>query len=94
MRTLFDKPDILVTDPTTRDEDDKRLSGLNLKVYNLLLTHSQMSNAELSTISLDYRGRIRDIRAYLKPKGQTVKCTRGHGGITYYSIIKLPQGLS
>lgn len=86
--TLFDRPEILVTDPTTLDEDDKRLSGLNLKAYNLLILHGQMSNRELSNISLDYRGRIRDIRAFLKPKGQTVKCIRGKGGLTYYRIEK------
>ena len=87
--TLFDRPEeILVSDPTTLDEDDKRLAGKNLIVYDLLIEHTQMSNRELSNISLDYRGRIRDIRAYLKPKGQTVKCIRGTGGLTYYEIVK------
>jgi len=87
--TLFDRPpEILVTDPSTLDEDDKRLAGKNLIVYDLLILHGQMSNRELSNISLDYRGRIRDIRAYLKPKDQTVKCIRATGGLTYYTIVK------
>jgi len=87
--TLFDRPkEILVSDPTTLDEDDERLSGKNLIVYDLLIKHTQMTNRELSNISLDYRGRIRDIRAYLKPKGQTVKCIRGKGGLTFYKIVK------
>ena len=90
--TLFDRPkEILVTDPTTLDSDDKRLAGKNLIVYDLLMLHSQMSNRELSNISLDYRGRVRDIRAYLKPKGQTVKCIRGKGGLTYYKIVKITR---
>ena len=86
--TLFDQPEILVTDPTTLDEDDDRLAGQNLECYDLLLLHGQMSNKELSLKFLDYRGRIRDIRAFLKPKGQTVKCIRGKGGLTYYMIVK------
>ena len=87
--TLFDRPkEILVTDPTTLDSDDKRLAGQNLECYRLLMLHSQMSNKELSFKFLDYRGRIRDIRAYLKPKGQTVECIRGKGGLTYYQIVR------
>ena len=85
--TLFDR-EILVTDATTLGSDDKRLAGKNLIVYDLLMLHGQMSNRELSNISLDYRGRIRDIRTYLKPKGQTVECIRGKGGLTYYTIVK------
>ena len=81
--------EILVTDPTTLDEDDDRLAGQNLEAYRLLMLHGIMSNKELSARFLDYRGRIRDIRAYLRPKGQTVKCTRGTGGLAYYSIVRL-----
>ena len=87
--TLFDRPkEILVTDPTTLDSDDKRLAGQNLECYDLLIKHGVLSNKELSLKYLDYRGRIRDIRAYLKPKGQTVECIRGKGGLTYYQIVK------
>ena len=80
--------EILVADPTTVDGDDERLSALNRKVYDLMLTHGQLSNRELAQISLDYRGRIRDIRAFLKPKGQAVKLIRGKGGLNYYTIVK------
>jgi hypothetical protein len=87
--TLFDRPkEILITDPTTDDRDDNRLAGQNLKAYELLTLHGQLSNRELSNHFLDYRGRIRDIRAYLKERGYTVKCTRAEGGLAYYKIVK------
>ena len=81
--------EILVTDPGTWDADDARLSAQNQKIYGLLITHGQISNVELAWISLDYRGRIRDIRRFLKPKGQTVKCIYGKGGLNYYTIVKM-----
>ena len=79
--------EILVTDPNTRDEDDDRLAGQNLVIYGMLMERAR-SNKELSGIALDYRGRIRDIRNFLKTKGQTVKCIFGKGGLNFYAIIK------
>ena len=79
--------EILVTDPNTRDQDDERLAGQNLVIYKMLMER-QRSNKELSNIALDYRGRIRDIRNFLKSKGQTVQCIFGQGGLNYYAIVK------
>ena len=89
--TLFE-PEILVSDPNTRDEDDDRLAGQNLKIYELLIFHGQMSNMELSNISLKYTSRISDIRRWLEKRGQTIKCIYGKGGLNYYEIVKLERG--
>lgn len=84
--TLFDE--ILVTDPNARDEDDERLSGQNLKIYEYLMLHGSMSNRELANISLKYTSRISDIRRWLEKRGQTIKCIRGEGGLNTYTIVK------
>ena len=83
--------EILVTDPNTRDEDDDRLAGQNLQIYELLILHGQMSNRELSNISLKYTSRISDIRRWLEKRGQTITCIRGTGGLNYYEIVKGEQ---
>ena len=86
MKTLIGE--ILVRDPNTRDADDDRLAGQNLKIYDLLMLHGQMSNKELSNISLKYTSRISDIRHWLEKRGQTIRCIRGEGGLNYYEIVK------
>ena len=88
MKTLFDEPEILVSDPNTLDSDDDRLAGQNLKIYDLLIFHGQMSNKELANISLKYTSRISDIRRFLEKRGQTIKCIRGTGGLNFYTIVK------
>lgn len=90
--TLFNQPEILVTDPNTRDEDDDRLAGQNKTIYELLMLHGQMSNRELSNISLKYTSRISDIRRWLEKRGQTIICIRGTGGLNYYEIVKFERG--
>jgi hypothetical protein len=37
---------------------------------------------------MKYTGRISDIRRWLEKRGQTIKCTRGEGGLNYYEIVK------
>lgn len=86
--TLFDRPrEILVTDSNARDEDDERLAGQNLEIYNLMLEHAVVSNKQLSSIALKYTSRISDIRRWLERRGQTIRCTYGEGGVNYYSIV-------
>jgi len=89
MREQLTFEDIPVTDPNTRDEDDDRLAGQNLKIYHLLVVLVFITNVHLSKISLKYTSRISDIRKWLKEnKNQTVKCTYGKGGLNWYSIRK------
>ena len=87
-KTLFNRPEILVSDPNTLDADDDRLAGQNLKIYDLLLLHGQVSNRELANISMKYTGRISDIRRFLEKRGQTIRCIRGTGGLNFYTIVK------
>ena len=87
--TLFNQPEILVSDPNTRDADDDRLAGQNLEIYDLMIEHAVVSNKQLSAIALKYTSRISDIRRWLEKRGQTIKCTYGEGGLNYYSIVKV-----
>ena len=81
--------EILVTDPTTLDEDDDRLAGQNLECYELFMLHGSLTTRELWAKFTDYRGRVRDLRAYMKEKGQTIVCVRRKGGNNLYKVTKI-----
>ncbi len=85
-------PDHLHETPQTRaPEGRKRLRGQNAKIL-ARLRRGKASNTELAIYSLKYTSRISDIRAHLKERGETIKCTRGEGGICWYEIVKVNDG--
>lgn len=74
--------------PHFADADDTpRLTGQNAQVLDRL-RNGPATNRELAAISLKYTGRISDVRDYLKPRGYTIVCRKGSGGLNTYEIIK------
>ena len=78
----------ILLNPSVDERDELRLSKQAMKIYELLTIRS-VSNVEMSEIALKYTGRVSEIRQALERFGQTVKATRGEGGLWSYSIANL-----
>lgn len=75
----FDRPP---TDPNVHAGDIDRLTGQNAAILSRL-RQGPATNVELAAISLNYRARISDLRAY----GFRIVCTRGVGGLNVYRLM-------
>ena len=90
-KTLFNRPEILVSDPNTLDADDDRLAKQNLILYVALRVLGTLSNDQIIRITKTrkHTSRISDVRRWLQENiGETIKCTYGEGGLNYYTIVK------
>lgn len=76
---------IRVTDPTVSSEAKPRLSEKSLEVL-AMLRKGEVTNVELNQIALDYRGRIRDLRA----AGYRIECLdkQSKTGVTRYKLTE------
>ena len=83
-------PDTLKSSPeTTSPTGRKRLRGQNKRLLDRLRL-GKVANTELSsTLCLNYTARVSEVRAWLELQGETIRCTRGKGGICWYEIVKL-----
>ena len=84
--SLFDASGVPASPPPPRDphvqpQDERRLSGQNAVILDLLRQGS-CTNVELARVSLKYTSRISDLRA----AGHTVVCERHKGGVTIYRL--------
>lgn len=71
----------------------RRLTGQNARVY-ARLNVGPATRRELAHYALNVTGRISDIRAYLKPQGQTVTVDEQPNGLSVYRIVDLPKSES
>lgn len=78
----------ILLNPSVAEEDELRLSRQAIKIYKLLTVH-RVSNVEMAEIALKYTCRVSEIRQALERFGQTIKATRGEGGLWFYSIVNL-----
>lgn len=76
---------IRVTDNTVDPESKPRLSKKSLEVL-VMLRKGEVTNVELAQIALDYRGRIRDLRA----AGFRIECLdkQSKSGVTRYKLME------
>jgi hypothetical protein len=76
---------IRVTDPTVATENKARLSKKCLEVL-AMLRRGEVTNVELAQVALDYRGRIRDLRA----AGFRIECLdkQSKSGVTRYKLME------
>jgi hypothetical protein len=76
---------IRVTDPTVETETKVRLSKKCLEVL-AMLRQGEVTNVELAQVALDYRGRIRDLRA----AGFHIECfdKQSKTGVTRYKLME------
>lgn len=76
---------IRVTDNTVDAESKPRLSKKSLEVL-AMLRKGEVTNVELVQIALDYRGRIRDLRA----AGFRIECLdkQSKSGVTRYKLME------
>lgn len=76
---------IRVTDPSVSSEAKPRLSKKSLEVLQML-RKGEVTNVELAQIALDYRGRIRDLRA----AGFRIECLdkQSKSGVTRYKLME------
>jgi hypothetical protein len=77
---------IRVTDPTVATENKARLSKKCLEVL-AMLRQGEVTNVELAQVALDYRGRIRDLRA----AGFRIECLdkQSKSGVTRYKLMEV-----
>ena len=76
---------IRVSDPTVAPETKTRLSKKSLEVLSML-RQGEVTNVELAQVALDYRGRIRDLRA----AGFRIECfdKQSKSGVTRYKLLE------
>lgn len=76
---------IRVSDQTVASENKPRLSKKCLEVL-AMLRKGEVTNVELVQVALDYRGRIRDLRA----AGFRIECLdkQSKSGVTRYKLME------
>lgn len=76
----------------TAPSELRRLSGQTAVLF-ARLCQGPATNRELAQLSLKYTSRISDLRAYLRPLGQTVKLLEEdhRTGRTVYGIVSLEK---
>ncbi len=78
----------VLPNPSVDKRDKLRLSRQAMKIYKLLAAR-KVSNSEMAEIALKYTDRVSEIRQALERIGQTIKATRGEGGLWWYEIVNL-----
>ena len=77
----------------TKPKEITRLTGQNLAVLNRL-RKGTATRRQLGEIALNVTARISDVRAYLRPRGESAEVIEEHeNGLTVYGIVKWPDWL-
>lgn len=87
-------PVVPVQDQRVQKSEHMRLSGMSLKILELLRREGRLSNRDLACIfgpGAAWRTRVSDVRLWLQhqPVPETIRCEVKPGGLAFYSIERI-----